>query len=116
MTPPKVERKYRTFDETQEEYYRSHPEEIDSYLQEVFEEYARDGCTAALLTSLRTIARVKGVSALALESGITRNGVQKALAEDAKPGFATISAIVKAMGYGITIQKLDPSPSELRVG
>lgn len=114
MKTHEVDRRYRTFDETQEDYYRSHPEEIDGYLQEVFEEYARDGCTPALLTSLRMIARVKGVSALALESGITRNGIQKALAEDAKPGFATISAIMKAMGYGITIQKLDPSLSGLQ--
>ena len=53
------------------------------------------------------IARVKGISTLAEESGITRNGIQKALSEQAKPGFETINAIVRAMGYGITLQKLD---------
>ena len=100
-------RTYRTFDQANEEYYRAHPDEIDSYLATAFEEYAIDGNTSALLSSLRMIARVNGVSALADESGLTRNGVQKALSEQAQPGFETINAIVHAMGYGFTLQRLD---------
>ena len=100
-------RTYRTLDQIDEEYYRNHPDEIDSYLETAFEEYAKDGCTPALLSSLRMIARVKGVSTLARESGITRNGIQKALSEEAKPRFDTINTIVQAMGYGITLQKMD---------
>jgi probable addiction module antidote protein len=101
------QRQYRTIDQIDEEYYRNHPDEIDSYLAIAFEEYTKDGCTPALLSSLRMIARVKGISALASKSGLTRNGIQKALAEEAKPGFDTINAIVKSMGYGITVQRLD---------
>ncbi|MGV2830799.1 addiction module antidote protein [Myxosarcina sp. GI1(2024)] len=102
-------REYRSLDRIDEAYYRDRPEEIDSYLTTAFEEYAKDGCTAALLSSLRMIARVKGISLLANESGITRNGIQKALSEDAKPGFDTINTIVNAMGYAITLQKLENS-------
>lgn len=98
---------YRTIDQIDEEYYRAHPEEIDSYLTTVFEEYAKDGCTPAMLSSLRMIARVKGISALAKESGLTRNGIQKALSEQAKPGFDTINAIMNAMGYHLTPQKIE---------
>lgn len=100
-------REYRTFDEVTEDYYRRHPEEIDAFITTAFEEYAKDGFTPALLSSLRMIARVKGVSTLAEESGITRNGIQKALSEDAQPRFDTISNIVKAMGYEISVHKLD---------
>lgn len=101
------QRIYRTIDQIDEDYYRNHPAEIDSYLATAFEEYTKDGCTPALLSSLRMIARVKGISALAEESGMTRNGIQKALSEEAKPGFETIMMIVNAMGYGITLQRLD---------
>ncbi|MEK6747297.1 MAG: addiction module antidote protein [Pseudomonadota bacterium] len=100
-------RNYRKFDEVNEEYYRAHPEEIDNYLQTAFEEYASDGHTSTLLSSLRMVARVKGVSLLAEESNLSRNGIQKALSEQAKPRFDTINAIVHAMGYGITLQRLD---------
>lgn len=101
------ERTYRTLDQNEEEYYRNHPDEIDGYLTTAFEEYAKDGCTAALLTQLRMIARVKGVSALAQETGITRNGIQKALSEHGNPKFESINAIMNAMGYRLTPQKLD---------
>ena len=42
-----------------------------------------------------------------MQSGLTRNSIQKALSEQAQSGFDTINAIVKAMGYGITPQKID---------
>ena len=100
-------RKYRSINEIDEAYYCDSPEEIDGYLNTAFEEYAKDGCTSALLSSLRMIARVKGVSLLAEQSGITRNGIQKALAENAKPEFDTINSIINAMGYGITLQRLE---------
>lgn len=75
-------REYRSINEVDEAYYRDRPEEIDSYLNTAFEEYAKDGCTAALLSSLRMIARVKGVSFLAEQSGITRNGIPQSRSSD----------------------------------
>ena len=72
-----------------------------------FEEYAKDQCTPALLSSLRMVARVKGISALAEEAGLTRNGVQKALSEDGNPRFENVNAIMQAMGYRLTPEKLE---------
>lgn len=101
------ERVYKTLDESEETYYREHPDEIDEYLATAFEEYAKDGCTAALLSQLRMIARVKGVTALSQETGMTRNGIQKALSENGNPKFESINAIMNAMGYRLTPQRLD---------
>ena len=53
-------RNYRTIDAFTEEYLRNHPEEIDDYITELFEEYRQDGDIAALLSSLRVISRVMG--------------------------------------------------------
>jgi hypothetical protein len=53
-------RKYRTLGEVSEEYYRDHPEELDDYLKEVFDEYAKDRNTPALLSSLRVVCRCEG--------------------------------------------------------
>lgn len=100
-------RAYKTLDESEEAYYRSHPDEIDRYLTTAFEEYAKDECTAALLAQLRMIARVKGVSALAQETGITRNGIQKALSENGNPKFESINTIMHAMRYRLAPQKLN---------
>jgi len=71
-----------------------------------FEEYAKDRCTPVLLSSLRIIARVKGISSRAKETGMTRNGVQKALSEDGNPRFESLKAIMHTMGYRLTPEKL----------
>ena len=97
---------YRTFNEVEESYFRDHPEEVDDYINLIFEEYAEDGNTGALLSSLRVLSRVKGVSKIAEESGLSRKGVQKALSENGNPALSSINAIMHAMGYRLTPQKL----------
>lgn len=103
-------RTYRTIGEVEEEYLRQHPEEIEDYLTVLFEAYAQDGDTAALLSSLRTIGRVVGVSRLAESAGLSRKGLQKALSEEGNPHFESVNAIIHAMGYRLMPQKLDASP------
>jgi probable addiction module antidote protein len=97
---------YRTIGEVEEEYLRNHPEEIDDYLTVLFDEYAESGDTSALLASLRVVGRLKGVSHLADVSGLSRQGVQKALSENGNPQFSSVNAILHAMGYRLTPQKL----------
>ena len=99
-------RNYRTIDDITEEYFRNHPDEIDDYITELFEEYAQDGDIATLLSSLRIISRVKGVSGIAETSGLSRKGVQKALSEDGHPKFESVNAILHAMGYWLAPQKI----------
>lgn len=98
---------YRTFFEVEESYFRDHPEEMDDYIAILFEEYAKDGDTRALLSSLRVLGRVKGLTKLAEETGLSRKGIQKALSEEGNPEFASINAIMHAMGYKLTPQKLE---------
>jgi len=87
---------YRTIGEVEEQYLRDHPDEVDDYMTVLFDEYAESGDTAALLSSLRVVSRVKGVSRIAEISGLSRKGLQK--------------AIMHAMGYRLAPQKL-PEPT-----
>lgn len=100
-------RNMRDFREVEEEYLRKHPKEIETYLDVQLEEYAKDGNTGALMSSLRVIGRVVGVSKLATESGMTRKGLQKALSEDGNPKFSNICAIMHAMGYRLAPVRLE---------
>lgn len=104
-------RNFRTFREVEEDYFRAHPEEIDSYLTLIFDEYAKDGNLAALLASLRVISRVKGITAMSEEIGMTRKGLQKALSEQGNPKFESINAILHAMGYRLAPQRIHPVSS-----
>ena len=99
-------RKFRTLDHIEEDYFRKHPREIATYLNEIFDEYSNDGDSAALLASLRIIARVKGVSAMAEQTGMTRQGLQKALSGKGNPRLDNINAIMHALGYRLMPKKL----------
>ena len=104
-------RHYRAFRDVEEEYFRGHPEEIGSYINEIFDEYAQDGNSAALLASLRVIAKVKGITHLAEATGMTRQGIQHALSSKGNPRFDNVNAIMHALGYRLT-----PCPIETTHG
>ena len=97
---------YRSLEEVSAEYFSEHPEEIDDFLNEIFIDYAADGDSAALLSALRVIARVKGLSTMAEEVGMTRQGLQKALSSKGNPRLDNINAIMRAMGYQLMPQPL----------
>lgn len=102
-------RTFREIGEVEEQYLRDHPDEVDDYINVLFDEYAESGDTAALLSSLRVISRVKGVSRIAEASGLSRKGLQKALSDNGNPQFSSVNAIMHAMGYRLTPQKLHDS-------
>jgi probable addiction module antidote protein len=97
---------YRTLDEVSVEYFNQHPEEIDDFLQEIFADYALDGNSAVLLSALRIVARVKGITVMAEEIGMTRQGLQKALSAKGNPRLDSINAIMWAMGYQLLPSRL----------
>lgn len=97
---------YRTLEEVSAGYFSEHPEEINDFLNEIFSDYAADGDSAALLSALRVVARVKGLSTLAEEVGMTRQGLQKALSAKGNPRLDNINAIMRAMGYQLMPQPL----------
>ena len=90
---------HRSLEEISTEYFSQHPEEIEDYLTEIFSEYALDGDSAALLSALRVVARVKGLTSIADEIGMTRQGLQKALTANGNPRLDNINAIMRALGY-----------------
>jgi probable addiction module antidote protein len=98
---------YRTLDDVTAEYFTQHPEEVDTFLNEIFADYAEDGDSTALLSALRIIARVKGISTMAEEVGMTRQGLQKALSARGNPRLDNINAIMRALGYQLMPHRLE---------
>ena len=92
---------YRTIGEVEEQYLRDHPDEMDDYMTVLFDEYAESGDTAALLSSLRVLSRVKGLSRIAEVSGLSRKGVQKALSENGNPQFGSESKLFADCSFAL---------------
>jgi len=66
------------------------------YLQAAIDE--SDGDAAIVVTALGDIARARGMMNLARETGLTREGLYKALSPEGNPSFATIMKVCKALG------------------
>ncbi len=77
-------------------------EDIKLYLEACFEE--ADDDPAFIVHALGVIARAKNMSQLSRDTGITREGLYKALSDDGNPTFATVTKVAKALGLQITVQ------------
>jgi probable addiction module antidote protein len=75
---------------------------IAAYLDAVFEQ----GDADEMRDALRHVARAKGMTELAAAAGITRAGLYKALGEGGNPSFATILAILKALGVKLAAKPM----------
>lgn len=66
------------------------------YLQAAIDE--SDGDPAVVVAALSDIARARGMMQLARDTGLTREGLYKALSPEGNPSFATVMKVCKALG------------------
>ena len=78
-------------------------EEIQLYLDACLEDASDD--PAFLLHALGVIARAKNMSQLARDTGLTREGLYKALSPEGNPTFATVAKVTKALGFKLSVQQ-----------
>ena len=67
-----------------------------AYLEACMEE--ADGDDAFIAKALGDIARAKGMTQVALDAGLSRESLYKALSGERSPGFDTILKVVNALG------------------
>ena len=72
------------------------PEEMAAYLDAWLEEAPDD--VGGLARALGDIARAKGMTQVAKETGLSRESLYRALSADGNPSFATVRKVTKALG------------------
>ncbi len=79
--------------------YLTTPEEMAAYLEACIEE--ANGDAAFVAKALGNIARAKGMSEIARETGLSRESLYKALSGERSPSFETVLKVVNALGLKI---------------
>lgn len=74
--------------------YLDNNEMIAEYLNTALEE----GNDSDIIVALGTVAKAIGMTKIAEETGLSRPSLYKALSDGAKPQFATIMKVLKAVG------------------
>ena len=72
------------------------PEEMAAYLEASLEE--ANGDAAFIAKALGDIARAKGMTQVARDTGLSRESLYKALSGERSPGFDTILKVMGALG------------------
>jgi probable addiction module antidote protein len=82
--------------------YLNSEEDIAAYLTTVIEE----NDSSLLAAALGDIARARGMTQVAKESGITREALYKALRPGSEPRFETVSRVCAALGVRLVVQPI----------
>jgi probable addiction module antidote protein len=74
--------------------------DINVYLETVFE----DGDPAVIQAALGNVAKARrAMSKVAKKAGVSRESLYKSLSKKTNPYFGTISSVVNALGYRLTV-------------
>jgi len=65
------------------------------------------GDPALVIAALGDIARARGMMQLARETGLTREGLYKALSPDGNPSFSTVMKVCKALGLKLHTEAVE---------
>lgn len=76
--------------------------DINNYLEACFE----DGDPQLITHALGVIARARGMSQLAKDTGISREGLYKALTDNGNPEFSTVLKVFKALGLRLSLRPI----------
>ena len=82
--------------------YLESKEMISEYLNTVLEE----GNDVDVINAIGHIAKAIGMTKIAEETGLSRPSLYKALSDGAKPQFATIMKVLKAIGGQIQVNPI----------
>lgn len=72
-------------------------EDIAGYIEAVFEDAAETNDYTLLPHALGVVARARGMTEIARETGLSRESLYKALSEDGNPSFATVMKVLQAL-------------------
>lgn len=76
--------------------YLKTEEDMALYLDACIEEDPGDG--SLIRAALGSIARARGMSQLARDTGISREGLYRALSAEGNPEFGTVMKVMRALG------------------
>ena len=94
--------KIRPFDVSN---YLNNEADIATYLQAAIE----DGDPALLAAALGDIAKARGMTQLARDTGLSRESLYKSLSGERAPNSDTLFKVIHAMGFKLSVEPLSTS-------
>jgi probable addiction module antidote protein len=84
--------------------YLNTDEAVVAYLEEALD----TDDPAFIAQALGTVARARGMSQIAKDTGLSRESLYKALSANGNPEFSTVIRVMKALGLKFSVANADP--------
>ena len=82
----------------------------------VLEEAFASGEARYITVALGAVARARGMSALAEQTGRSRPALYRALSEDGDPQLSTLLSVVAALGFKLALTRESETPAHTETG
>ena len=102
MGPPAGQVDTRSFDMAD---YLQDEKDVAEHLRQAL----GDGDPAELAAALGAIARARGMTQLAKDTGLSRESLYRSLSGERAPNSDTLFKVIKAMGLKLTVEPISPS-------
>ncbi len=87
--------------------YLTTPEDCAAYIEAAIDEAGDDA--AFIAKALGDVARARGMTETARSTGLTREGLYKALSADGNPTFATVLKVLQSLGLRLHVEAAQPN-------
>jgi len=74
---------------------------IDEFMKDAFE----SGDAGYIAHALGIVARARGMSEIAKETGLAREALYRSFAEDGNPTLKTVLAVMQSLGFELTAKR-----------
>ncbi len=88
--------------------------DVAEYLNNALEEAMQGDDFACLTHALGVIARARGMSMLAKDTGLGRESLYRSLSPDGNPSFATVARVMRALGVSMQVTPAGNGPHTRR--
>jgi probable addiction module antidote protein len=96
----------KSFDLLVQEHLSESNDNINSFIETIFEEYSKDPNEKVLLEELKAVVNAKmGFTELAKKTGLNKESLYKTLSLKGNPTLHTLTLILSSLGY---ILKVEP--------
>lgn len=84
------------------------PEAIEYFVRDAME----DDDASYIVHALGIAARAKGMTKVAVDTGLAREALYRSFSEEGNPSLKSTIAVLKSLGFGLTIRRLDEAGEE----
>ena len=73
--------------------------------EELLNDALASGHAGYIANALGIVARARGMSGLAAETGVKRQQLYRALSEDGNPTLETLTKVINALGFRLSVER-----------